>query len=146
MACLGNLLTHYNYQLAGVRVVQRDLQLEIEITTPEQAADLHVIADLRETGNWLPPNSPFRDSREARLFAGPLPFTFDHEPETDSMILIEGVRQKWKPRLVRVNVLENSFLRQFTSYDPILASAFYVRDIPYLWKRGVREQLAPSII
>jgi hypothetical protein len=140
MACAGNRLTHYNYQLAEVRTRKAPGQLEIEISTLDDRANLHVIANLEARGG-LPSSSPFRNAREARLFAGPLPFTFDHEPETNSMILIEGIREQWKPELVQVDVLRNSFVESFADSNPILASAFHVREIPYRWKRGVREPL-----
>lgn len=140
MACAGNRLTHYNYQRACVRTRKAAGQLEIEVSTSDDRANLHVIANLEARGG-LPLSSPFRSAREARLFAGPLPFTFDYEPETNSMILIEGVREQWKPELVHVDVLQNSFLEPFADASPILASAFHVREIPYRWKRGVQEPL-----
>jgi hypothetical protein len=140
MACAGNRLTHYNYQLAKVRTRKASGQFEVEISTFDGRANLHVIANLAARGG-LPLSSPFRSVREARLFAGPLPFTFDYEPETHSMILIEGVREHWSPELVSVDVLQNSFLEPFADATPILASAFHVGGIPYRWKRGVREPL-----
>jgi hypothetical protein len=85
MACAGNRLTHYNYQLAKVRTRKASGRFEVEISTSDRRANLHVIANLAARGG-LPLSSPFRSVREARLFAGPLPFTFDYEPETRSMI------------------------------------------------------------
>ena len=72
-----------------------------------------------------------------------MPFTFDYEPETHSIVMIEGVRQNWKPRLVSVDVLKNTFLDQepLNRATPVLASAFQVENIAYRWKRGVRETL-----
>ena len=143
MVWSGNALTHYQYRLADVEVATRHHALEIQITTPHAEADLHVIADLGE-GAELPKDSPFADWHQARLFAGPLPFTFDYEAETNSIVMIEGVRQNWHPRPVAVRVLRSTFLNgePFASARPILASAFYIEDIPYRWKRGVVEQLA----
>ena len=60
----------------------------------------------------LPVGSPFPDVRTARRFAGPLPFTFDYEPETHSIVRIQGVRKQWDPIPVHVNVLQNSFLQR----------------------------------
>ncbi len=36
-----------------------------------------------------------------------------------------------------------AFLRheQFQGVEPVLANAFHVQNIPYMWKRGVRHQL-----
>jgi hypothetical protein len=147
MAFFGNLLTHYNYHIAEVRFEERDRQLEIAIQTPNAEADLHVLADLREAPA-LPASSPFADFHEARLFAGPLPFTFDYERETHSLVRIEGVRENWKPRPVTVEVRNVTFFEQppFNRYKPILANAFHVENIDYRWKRGVREPLATNLV
>ncbi|MFN2507940.1 MAG: DUF2071 domain-containing protein [Chthoniobacterales bacterium] len=142
MVWSGNALTHYGYRYAHVELTTGDGSLEIMIKTPQREADLHVVADLTE-GAKLPSGSPFADWHQARLFAGPLPFTFDYEPETHSIIVIEGVRQNWHPRAVAVRVLQSAFLEAapFASARPILANAFYIENIPYRWKRGVVEQL-----
>jgi hypothetical protein len=143
MAFFGNVLTHYNYQLAQSTVCASADRLEIQIETPQAVANLHVLADLSTPCPEPPPGSPFADQRQARLFAGPLPFTFDYEQETNSIVLIEGVRSNWRPRLVHVKILQANFLAQppFNQTTPILANAFYVADIPYEWKRGRRETL-----
>jgi Uncharacterized conserved protein (COG2071) len=143
MAAAGNLLTHYGYRRSEVRWVERDGTLEIAIRTPRAEADLRVIADLSSKPAALPEGSPFASLEEARKYAGPLPFTFDHEPETHSILMVRGVRQQWDPQPVRVQVLENTFLRQapFAGAEPVLASAFHLAGVPYLWRRGVREPL-----
>ena len=145
MVWFGNLLTHYQYRLANVALTAERGRLEIEVTTPGQEADLHVVADLTEDTQQLPTGSPFTDWHQARLFAGPLPFTFDYERETHSIVLIEGVRQNWHPRPVGVQVHRASFFGSaaFRGAHPVLASAFHVADIPYRWKRGIIEPLQP---
>ena len=146
MKVFGNLLTHYQYRLAKVIVDVTGGRLEIKTSTPDAAADLHVIAHLDNPAAGLPAHSPFRDWHQARLFAGPLPFTFDYEPETHSVVLIEGVRQHWRPTPVALEVRENTFFDHdpFRAAQPILASAFRVENIDYRWKRGVVEPL-PAI-
>ena len=143
MAFFGNLLTHYRYRYANVSVRESDDELEITIATPNAEADLRVIAKIGKEAPRLPSGSPFPDLHQARLFAGPLPFTFDYEPETHSIVRIEGVRKNWRPRSVAVEVLQNTFLEHapFRKAQPILANAFHVRDIDYCWRRGVRERL-----
>jgi uncharacterized protein YqjF (DUF2071 family) len=143
MVFFGNLLTHYHYRLAQVEVDERAGELEVRIQTPRAEADLHVVANLGAPPEALPPSSPFADWHEARRFAGPLPFTFDYEEQTHSLVLIEGVRKFWKPQPVGVKVLENTFFRSaaFRDAQPILASAFHLRNVPYGWKRGVVEKL-----
>jgi hypothetical protein len=143
MMLLGNRLTHYNYRLAEVELSEENARLEIRIKTPRAEADLHVIADLESAPALPPAGSPFPDFRVARRFAGPLPFTFDYEPETGSLVLIEGVRRDWKPRPVEVEVLRNTFFQNatFRGTTAVLANAFYVENIPYRWKRGVVEHI-----
>jgi hypothetical protein len=139
----GNLLTHYQYRLAQATVSEQGGVLDVSITTPDAAADVEVTAKVNVSLTAPPLGSPFADLHEARLFAGPLPFTFDYERETHSIIAIEGVRENWKPRPVAADVRRLSFLDHapFNQAKPILANAFYVRDIPYSWKRGVRHRL-----
>jgi len=143
MMFFGNRLTHYNYRLAEVQVREEGSRLEIQIKTPNQEADLDVIADTGTAPVRPPPGSPFADFRAARLFAGPLPFTFDYEDQTHSLVLIEGVRSDWKPRPIVVQVLRNTFFDccAFGAVRPVLANAFYLENIPYRWKRGVVEHL-----
>lgn len=142
MVVAGNLLTHYNYVKCDVKASDEHGRLEIRIDTGGEA-DLHVIADLAGKPAPLPEGSPFADLKEARRFAGPLPYTFDYEAETHSIVLIQGVRQRWDPQPVRVEVRERSFLRRppFSSEAPVLANAFHLQDVPYRWERGVVEPL-----
>jgi hypothetical protein len=136
----GNLLTHYNYDLCRVSLEERDQQIHWTIRTPKSEADLEVTARLTESPAALPSQSPFRTLSEARRFAGPLPYTFDYEKETGSIIEIRAIRQRWDPQPVEVEVVRNTFLDQepFCRATPILANAFYVRDVPYQWQRGRR--------
>ena len=146
MARFGNLLTHYRYQRAKVFFRHEREVLEIKITTPNAEADLHVIAKIDNDKCDLPAGSPFRDLHQARLFAGPLPFTFDYEPQTHSIIMIEAVRRNWQPHPVQVQVLQNTFLQRapFRNHPHVLANAFHVHDIPYKWRRGVPDKLPTS--
>jgi hypothetical protein len=143
MQMFGNLLTHYHYERSRFLVHSTGQRYEIEVTTPDHRADLHVEADLSTQVAALPPGSPFTDLKEARKFAGPLPFTFDYEKQTHSIIRVEGVRQRWEPRPVSVTVHRNTFLEQepFKDAGAILANAFYLEDVPYLWRPGIREKL-----
>jgi hypothetical protein len=143
MAAFGNCLTHYNYRLGLVKFKESADELEIEVQTPNAEADLFVKADLTDRPTAPPAGSPFRNLREARLFAGPLPFTFDYEADTRSIIMIEGVRRDWNPLPVKVNVLKRTFFERgpFRGTEPVLANAFHVKSITYTWKRGVLERL-----
>ena len=136
----GNRLTHYQYRKATVVYSANDHMLEVSIRTPAEEADLHVRAYPGDEA-ILPSGSPFPDLQVARRFAGPLPFTFDYEERTHSILRIQGVRREWNPKLTRVEVLRNTFITKepFASAHPVLASAFHLANVPYLWKRGVRE-------
>jgi hypothetical protein len=144
MTLAGNLLTHYNYRLAQVDMAASSEQLTIRTRTPNGEADLDVTADLGESAARLPAGSCFDSFREARRFAGPLPYTFDYERQTHSIIAIRGRRRDWRPRLVTATVRQATFfdLPPFNTARPQLASAFYVSDIPYRWDRGIRYPLA----
>jgi hypothetical protein len=139
----GNRLTHYAYRKADVDCRVDDRNLEIRISTPGREADLLVRADLINEPASPPPGSPFPNLEIARRFAGPLPFTFDYEAETRSIIRIQGVRRAWSPMPTHVEVLLNTFIERepFKGVQPVLASAFHLADVPYFWKRGVREKL-----
>ena len=140
MMCAGNLLTHYNYRLCRATVEDLDDQMRWTVETPGAEADLEVTAHLDGAPATLPAGSPFTTLAEARRFAGPLPYTFDHEEGTHSIIGIQALRQKWDPQAVTVDVRRNTFLEHepFCRTTPILANAFHVRDVPYQWQRGRR--------
>jgi hypothetical protein len=141
MVAGGNLLTHYNYHRCTSHVETADDRIRITITTPDHGGDLRMTADLSNPA--LPAGSPFASMREARRFAGPLPFTFDFEPETHAIIAIQARRANWWPEPMTVEVERLSFFDQpaFDGCTPILAAAFHVAGIDYRWERGVRYAL-----
>lgn len=143
MQMAGNLLTHYHYERSQFRVERNELKYGVQVTTQDGRADLYVEADLSVQAVAPPAGSPFPDLKEARKFAGPLPFTFDYERQTHSMIRVEGVRQQWNPRPVPVSVRQNTFLERnpFRGAGAVLANAFYLEDVPYSWRPGIRERL-----
>lgn len=148
MVVAGNLFTHYQYRKCGATLRQHGGRLEIQIRTARAEADLNVTADLAGRPAAPPAGSPFHDLREARLFAGPLPFTFDYEPETHSIVVIEGHREHWDPQPVDVEVRQNTFLQRppFAGVPPVLANAFHVQDVPYRWRPGFLEPLSREVV
>jgi hypothetical protein len=136
----GNLLTHYNYQRADIGIDAVADRLEVRIATPDHTADLHVVARLDAAPAELPASSPFRSARDARRFAGPLPWTFDHEPETASIVMIHARRTAWRPQPTAVEIKTSTFFDQppFDTSDLRLANAFHVAGVDYGWDRGVR--------
>ncbi len=141
MVLAGNLLTHYNYQLCRATLEEREGQLHWTIRTPRGDADLDVV--VVGPASACPRGSPFDNLDEARRFAGPLPYTFDYEAETHSIVVIRALRQEWDPQPVAVEIRQNTFLERepFCKAAPLLANAFHVRDVPYQWLRGERVGL-----
>jgi hypothetical protein len=137
----GNLLTHYHYHYCTSTVDAAGGRMRVEVSTPDRGGDLRLTADLSHGA--LPAGSPFASVREARRFAGPLPFTFDFEPETRAIIAIPATRANWRPEPVSVVVERLSFFDQpvFRGCTPRLAAAFHVADIDYRWERGIHYPL-----
>jgi hypothetical protein len=144
MVWSGNLLTHYRYRKCRVETRRDGGTLAIDITTPGAEADLSVRALVDRPAEAPPPGSPFPDLRIARKFAGPLPFTFDYEAESNQMVIIEGVRSHWDPQPVSVEVTRCTFLEKppFADHPVRLANAFFLERVPYRWKRGVVSPLS----
>ena len=146
MVAGGNLLTHYNYHRCASRVETTGDRIRITVSTPDHGGDLGMTADLSNPA--LPSGSPFASMREARRFAGPLPFTFDYEPETRAIIAIQARRANWWPEPMTAEVERLSFFDQpaFDGCTPVLAAAFHVAGIDYRWERGVRYGLADTVL
>jgi uncharacterized protein YqjF (DUF2071 family) len=142
----GNLLTHYRYRRSDIEIAATPEQLDVRIDTTRAEADLHVVAHLDEQPAALPASSPFRSSQDARRFAGPLPWTFDHEPETSSIVMIHGRRSTWRPQPTAVEVKTCTFLDRapFDGVEARLANAFHVADIDYRWDRGIRTHIGEA--
>ena len=140
MVRAGSLLTHYNYRLCRADLEECEGRIHWAIATAGQEADLEVVADVEGAAAALPEGSPFATIDEARRFAGPLPYTFEYEEQTRSIIGVLAERQTWDPRPVAVEVRKNTFLEHepFCRARPILANAFYVRNVPYKWQCGRR--------
>lgn len=135
MEFMGNVFTHYNYSTTdiiqkeegNIRIIeskQSQFNIKIENTTDEIS---------------LPENSPFDDWKEARRYAGPLPFTFTYNENTAEVLTIEGVRQNWTPKPQKISDYEISFLQSLNLTNVVLANAFVIKDVPYYWKKGKIE-------
>lgn len=133
MSFFGNIFTHYNYKTTDIDFTTNGTILNVKSIQSK----LNVTVDLDETSDIpLPAGSPFREWKEARRFAGPLPFTFTYDAATRSVLIIEGVREDWTPRPVRVLQHESGFIDQLNLKPIVLANAFVIKDIPYYWKKG----------
>lgn len=136
MQFLGNLFTHYNYTTTDIS--QKEIEAKKMIFSLNSKFDVEISKNEEEV--MLPAHSPFKDWKEARRFAGPLPFTFTYNKETKEVLIIEGVRENWVPKPVNVLNYDFEFLRTLELEKPVLANAFIISNIPYCWKKGKIEK------
>lgn len=137
MEFFGNIFTHYHYTTTDIHQNLHDGMLEIS----SGRSGFHVQIDNSQGEDIsLPHGSPFADWKEARRFAGPLPFTFTYNAAKNKVLIIEGVRENWKPAPVSVIDYKFSFLDKLNIKNIQLANAFIIRNIPYYWKKGKIEQ------
>ena len=137
MEFFGNIFTHYKYTTENIQQSKQNGHLSIE----SSSQPFHISIEI--SGNdsiSLPEGSPFADWKEARRFAGPLPFTFTYNQKTNEVLIIEGVRDNWTPSPVKVLDYGFSFLDNMQFRDIRLANAFIIHNIPYYWKKGKLEK------
>lgn len=135
MEFMGNIFTHYNYTTTDIHQTSEDQKREIKSIK----SNFNIAIENTDQEISLPKNSPFTDWKEARRYAGPLPFTFTYNKNTREMLIIEGVRENWTPKPVRVTDYSISFLDSLNLKEAVLANAFIINNIPYYWKKGKRE-------
>jgi hypothetical protein len=137
MEFIGNFFTHYNYTTTDIHQIRQNETTEIY----SNKSGFNIRMENPGVENVpLPSGSPFTDWKEARKFAGPLPFTFTYNPVAKEVLIIEGVRENWKPSPVKVIDHQFSFIDQLKLGDVRLANAFVIHNIPYYWKKGKIEQ------
>ena len=137
MVWAGNLLTAYNYRHIKARVTESDSETTVETSLADGTRTVFLRFGRPGDGVALPPGSPFRDWHTARLFAGPMPFTFSARSD-GRFVVIEGSRQTWTPRPVPVSDWQVSLFEEepLRGNRPILASGFTVENVNYRWERG----------
>ncbi|MDX1959823.1 MAG: DUF2071 domain-containing protein [Leptospiraceae bacterium] len=135
MQIMGNIFTQYNYTTTDILQTQENGIREIK----SLKSNFKLTIEQTDSEIPLPENSPFQSWKEARKFAGPLPFTFTYNKEKKEVLLIEGVRQNWTPSPIKVLDYSFEFLNSLNLKDYVLANAFIIKDIPYQWKKGKRE-------
>jgi len=137
MEFFGNMFTHYHYTTTDIHRNQRNETTEIS----SKKSDFKIeIENSTDENISLPVNSPFASWKEARKFAGPLPFTFTYNSANKEVLIIEGVRQNWKPMPVKIVDYNFSFINDLKLQDVRLANAFIIQNIPYYWKKGKIEK------
>ena len=136
MEFFGNIFTHYNYTTTDIQqIIEGNLK-----TIKSEKSKFQISIEQTDQEVQLPEDSPFSEWKEARRFAGPLPFTFTYNETEKTVLIIEGVRQNWKPQPVKVNNFSFDFLNRLNLKNVVLAYAFEIKNIPYHWKKGKKEQ------
>jgi hypothetical protein len=130
MEFFGNIFTHYHYTTTDITTSLNDSIF----TVKSKKSGLNIV--INSIGTVLPPFSPFINWKEARRFAGPLPFTFTYTPLTKEVLIIEGVRENWTPEPVEVITADIDFIKKMKLKEIVLANAFMIQNIPYYWKKG----------
>lgn len=136
MEYLGNIFTKYSYTTTDI--YQRETSNILQISSKKSNFNLTIQKTDEEIE--LPNNSPFENWKEARRFAGPLPFTFTYNSNDKTVLIIEGVRENWAPKPLKVLSYDIEFLNKMKLQNVVLANAFIIEDIPYHWKKGRIEQ------
>jgi uncharacterized protein YqjF (DUF2071 family) len=133
MQIMGNIFTHYSYKTTDIRLSEEGSVVKVY----SQLSDLEIAVDVNDAA--LPAGSPFHNWKEARRFAGPLPFTFTYNEKTKKVVIVEGVRTNWTPTPVHVIKSNSGFINKLGLEDIRLANAFIIKDVPYYWKKGKTE-------
>ncbi len=132
----GNIFTHYNYTTTDIeQTINGNFK-----TIKSEKSKFHLTIEETDSEIQIPENSPFTDWKDARKFAGPLPHTFTYNKADNSVLIILGVRQNWRPEPVKVESYNFEFLDNLNLKNVVLANAFEVKNIPYYWEKGRLEK------
>jgi uncharacterized protein YqjF (DUF2071 family) len=135
MELMGNLFTHYNYTTTDVQLNHKQNATNIS----SKKSNFNITLNTATNNSQLPQHSPFESWKDARRFAGPLPFTFTYNKTTKEVLIIEGVRKFWKPKPLEVTHYDIEFLESLPTKNKVLANTFIIENIPYYWKKGQKE-------
>jgi hypothetical protein len=140
MEWFGNIFTHYKYSTTDIKY---KVSGQVKEISSSNSGFKILVDNLGNENIALPVNSPFSNWKEARKFAGPMPFTFSYDSSKKKVTIIEGVRENWKPLPVKVLNYKFRFLDEMQLPDIVLANAFVIQSIPYYWKKGKTELWKP---
>lgn len=139
MQISGNMFTRYSYRTIDVEQTRRNDV--VTISSRSSGLNVTYVAD-EDSDVKLPADTPFTNWQEARKFAGPLPYTFT--VDDDRVLIIEGVRQNWRPQAVQIIEAHIGFLDELGLSDAKLGNAFLVTNIRYRWEKGRFEKCPPA--
>ncbi len=135
MKTLGSIFTQYKYGITDIEFSKEGP----ELTIISQRSEVNIKAKTTPDA-ILPEQSPFGNWKEARRFAGPLPFTFSYLEKNKEVLIVEGIRENWDPLPAEISTAEVGYMDKRFHGNYQLASAFYVENIPYQWKKGRIEK------
>ncbi|MDB5008932.1 MAG: hypothetical protein JWQ84_1734 [Mucilaginibacter sp.] len=138
MQMLGNVFSQYSYTATDIQELKEQSTLKIKSIQSK----FNIEAEISKNEVRLPIHSPFLNWKDARRFAGPLPFTFSYNIKTKNVLIIEGVRKCWVPKEIKIESYNIPFFEAIGLKNGILASAFMVNEISYTWKKGILEKWA----
>jgi Uncharacterized conserved protein (COG2071) len=132
---LGCLLTGGRYRKADIEFDERPGVLEVIARTAQEAADVHVVADLTSRPAPLPLGSPFLSLQDARRF-GVAASRFHLEDASKGIAVSAPSARDAEP--ISVDVRGLAFFDQppFDLRAPTLACAFHDADVEYVWERA----------
>lgn len=136
MEFLGNIFTHYNYTTTDIQQTTNGNFRTIK----SEHSKFQITIEQTDNEIQIPENSPFSDWKDARKFAGPLPHTFTYNKVDKTVLIIEGVRQNWKPEPVKIESYNFDFLNNLKLQNIVLANAFEIKNVPYHWEKGRIEK------
>ncbi len=135
MEFFGNIFTKYNYTTTDITT--NNSGMSETIASQKSGFSITIKNDGAEIA--LPTGSPFANWKQARRYAGPLPFTFTYDAKNNEVLIIEGVRQNWQPQPLDIESYQFRFLDSLNIDGVALANAFETTNIPYYWKKGRKE-------
>ncbi|MEP6465205.1 MAG: DUF2071 domain-containing protein [Parafilimonas sp.] len=135
MQIAGNFFTHYNYSKTDI--LFKEENDEIIIQSVKSGLNIQLA---KNDNASLPPKSPFFSWKDARRFAGPLPFTFHADLDKKEVLIVEGMRQNWSPRPMQIINSKVRFIDEMNFKTIVLANAFIVEKVNYCWKKGVIDK------
>ena len=116
MEFLGNVFTHYNYTTTDISEKISDRLKTIR----SRNSNFEIIIEQSEDEVNIPDGSPFTDWKDARKFAGPLPHTFTFNKENGTVLIIEGVRQNWKPEPIKIKSYSIDYINSLKLKNVVL--------------------------
>jgi hypothetical protein len=140
MEWLGNIFTGYKYKTIDINQSHTENVNTIQSGSAgfSVSYEFPVVSQLK-----LPEHSPFANWKEARRFAGPLPFTFSFNAKHNEVTIVEGQRENWEPSGVNIINYHFPFFEALKISGLVLANAFVTNHIPYSWKKGRTEPWQP---